>query len=140
MVLDLLFCLFFSVCSCIVCSTSDLWLLLTLWYLETFFYTQDHYTWLFRTIVVIWNMQFDLQLPVQSVPITTKVVSLDPAHGKVYLIQHYVIKFDSDLMQVGGFIHQVTFNNISVIWCQFYWRRNQRKSPTCCKSLTNFIT
>ena len=90
--------------------------------------------------MVTWYMQFDLQLPVQSVPITTKVVSLDPAHGKVYLIQHYVIKFDSDLMQVGGFNHQVTFNNISVIWCQIYWRRNQRKSPTCCKSLTNFIT
>jgi len=27
----------------------------------------------------------------QSLPITTKVVSLNPAHGKVYLIQHYVI-------------------------------------------------
>ena len=23
---------------------------------------------------------------------------------------------------------------------QFYWWRNQRKPPTCCKSLTNFIT
>jgi hypothetical protein len=32
----------------------------------------------------------DLQLFVQSVPIsiTTKVVSLNPAHGEVYLIQH----------------------------------------------------
>jgi hypothetical protein len=30
-------------------------------------------------------------------PITTKVVSLNPAHGKVYLIQHYGIKFVSDL-------------------------------------------
>jgi hypothetical protein len=28
----------------------------------------------------------------QSVPITTKVVSLDPTHGKMYSIQHYVIK------------------------------------------------
>jgi hypothetical protein len=25
----------------------------------------------------------------QSVPITTKFVSLNPVHGKVYLIQHY---------------------------------------------------
>jgi hypothetical protein len=32
----------------------------------------------------------DLQLPVQSVPITTKVVSLNPIHGNVYSIQHYV--------------------------------------------------
>jgi hypothetical protein len=44
----------------------------------------------------------DLQLPLQSVPITTNIVSLNPAHGDVYLIQHYVIKFISDLRQVGG--------------------------------------
>jgi len=34
---------------------------------------------------------------VQSVPITTKVVSLNPVHGEVYSIQHYVIKFVNDL-------------------------------------------
>jgi len=34
----------------------------------------------------------DLQLPEQSVPIATKVVSLNPVHGKVYSIQYYVIK------------------------------------------------
>jgi hypothetical protein len=34
--------------------------------------------------------------------ITTKVVNMIPAHGEVYLIQHYVIKFVSDLRQVGG--------------------------------------
>jgi len=38
-----------------------------------------------------------LVLPVQSVPITTKVLSLNPAHGEVYSIQHCVIKFVSDL-------------------------------------------
>ena len=37
----------------------------------------------------------------QSVPITTKVVSPDPAHGEVYSIQQYVIKFVSDLRQVS---------------------------------------
>jgi hypothetical protein len=47
------------------------------------------------------------QLPVQSVPITTKVVSLKPGrHREVYSIQHYVIKFVSDLRQVSGFLHQ----------------------------------
>jgi hypothetical protein len=35
--------------------------------------------------------------------ITTKVVSSNPVHGEVYSIQHYVIKFVSDLRQVGGF-------------------------------------
>ena len=39
----------------------------------------------------------------QSVPITTNVVSLNSAHGEVYSIQHYMIKFVSDLRQVGGF-------------------------------------
>ena len=34
----------------------------------------------------------------------TKVVSLNPTHGEVYWIQHYVIKFVSDLRQVGGFL------------------------------------
>jgi hypothetical protein len=40
---------------------------------------------------------FNLQLPVQPVPITTNVVSSSPIHGEVYSIQHYVIKFVSDL-------------------------------------------
>jgi hypothetical protein len=35
-------------------------------------------------------------VPVQSVPMTTKVVSSNPVHGEVYKIQHYVIKFVSD--------------------------------------------
>jgi hypothetical protein len=30
------------------------------------------------------------------------VVSSNPAHGEVYSIQHYVIKFVSDLWQDGG--------------------------------------
>jgi len=39
----------------------------------------------------------------QSVSITTKVVTLNPVHGKLYSIQHYVIKFVSDLRQVCGY-------------------------------------
>ena len=45
----------------------------------------------------------DLKLSKQSVPITT-VVSSNPVHDEVYSIQHYVIKFVSDLRQVGGFL------------------------------------
>ena len=45
----------------------------------------------------------DLQLHVQAVPTTTKVVSSNPAHGEVYLIQSYVIKFVSDVRQDGVF-------------------------------------
>ena len=33
--------------------------------------------------------------------IWTNVVSLNPSHGEVYLMQHYVIKFVSDLRQVS---------------------------------------
>jgi hypothetical protein len=46
-------------------------------------------------IVIVW--QLDLQLPLQSVPITTKVLSSKPTHGDMFLMQHYVIKFVSDL-------------------------------------------
>ena len=46
--------------------------------------------------------------PMQSVPTTTNVVSLNSAHGEVYSIQHYMIKFVSDL-QVSGFFQVVRF-------------------------------
>ena len=49
-------------------------------------------TLLLRGAVVLIASELDVQLTVQSVPVSTKVVSLNPAHGKVYLIQHYVIK------------------------------------------------
>ena len=39
----------------------------------------------------------DLQLSMQTVLITTNVVSSNPADGEVYSIQHYVIKFVSVL-------------------------------------------
>jgi hypothetical protein len=52
----------------------------------------------------------DLQLPVQSVSITTKVVSSNPVHGDVHSIQHYVIKFVSFLRQIGGFLRVLRFS------------------------------
>ena len=54
--------------------------------------------------MVVIVLYVDLQLPVQSVPITTKIESSNAVHGKVYSMQHYVIKFFSDLQQVGGFL------------------------------------
>ena len=45
----------------------------------------------------------DLQVPMPSVPITTKVVNSNHVHGELYPIQHYVMKFVSDLWQVGDF-------------------------------------
>jgi hypothetical protein len=46
---------------------------------------------------------------VQSVSIATNVVSLNLAHGKVYLMQHYVINSVSDLLQVCGFLRVFLF-------------------------------
>jgi hypothetical protein len=71
----------------------------------------------------------NLQLPMQSVPITT-LVEFESRLVEVYSIQHYVINFVSDLRKVVVFSgyskHQIgvrvkimvciaTFNNISVI-------------------------
>ena len=39
-----------------------------------------------------------------SVPISTKVVSSNPVHGKVSSIHNYVVKFVSVLWQVSGFL------------------------------------
>ena len=57
--------------------------------------------------VIAWLLDFEL--PVQSVPITTKIVNSNPAHGEVYSIQHYAIKFVSDLQQVSGFLRVLRF-------------------------------
>ena len=51
-------------------------------------------------VVIVWEL--DLILPMQPVPITTNVLSSNPAHGEVYLIQHYMIRFVSDMWQVSG--------------------------------------
>jgi uncharacterized protein with PQ loop repeat len=53
-----------------------------------------------------WSLYF---IHFDSVPITTKVVSSNPVHGEVYSIQHYVIKFVSDLRQVSDFLRVFRF-------------------------------
>jgi hypothetical protein len=55
-------------------------------------------------IISLISWKLDLQLPVKSLPIITKVVSSNPIHNEVYSIQHNVIKFVSDLRQVSGFL------------------------------------
>ena len=46
----------------------------------------------------------------QSVSITTDVVSSNFALCEVYSIQHYVIRFVSDLLQVNGFLRASSTN------------------------------
>ena len=51
----------------------------------------------------------------QPVSVTTNVVRSNPAHGEVYSIQHYVIKFVSDLRQVGDFLNKTDRRDITEI-------------------------
>jgi hypothetical protein len=66
-------------------------------------------------IQVLYNDNYNTQVQIQQglpltdigltiscaiVPTNNKVVSLNPTHGKMYSIQHYVIKFVNDLRQV----------------------------------------
>jgi hypothetical protein len=44
------------------------------------------------------------------VHITTKVLGSNSVHSEVYWIQQYVIKFVSDLLQVGGFLWVLRFS------------------------------
>jgi hypothetical protein len=57
--------------------------------------------------VIVWVL--DLLLRVQSVLITTKVVRSNPVQDEVYSIQHYVIKFVSDMRQICGFLRVLRF-------------------------------
>ena len=57
----------------------------------------------------LYRWLLDLHLPVQSVPITTKVVSSNSLHGEVCSIQHYVITFVSNLRQVCGCFRVLRF-------------------------------
>jgi hypothetical protein len=60
-------------------------------------------------IYLLYLSTHSTQLPMQSVPIITDIVSSNPPHGEVYSMQHYVIKFVSDLRQVGGFLQVLLF-------------------------------
>ena len=53
-------------------------------------------------VMIVW--QLDLQLLMQSVPITTNVVSSNPTDCEVNSIQPNLIKFISDFRQVGCFL------------------------------------
>ena len=52
--------------------------------------------------VFVWKL--DLQLPMQSVPINTDVVSSNLDQGEVYSV-----KFVSDLRQINGFLRVFQF-------------------------------
>ena len=68
--------------------------------------------------VIVW--QLDLQLPVKSVPITTKVVGSIPVYGEVYSIQHYVIKLvtsDRPVVSPGTPVSSTNKADLNDIYC-----------------------
>ena len=64
---------------------------------------------LYLYVSKIFFMWIRLVLLLGTVPITTKVVSSNPLHGEMHTIQHYVIKFVSDLRQVDDFLRVLRF-------------------------------
>jgi hypothetical protein len=72
--------------------------------------------------VIIWEL--DLQLPMQSVPITTTVVSLNPIHGEVYSIQHKLIS--DKVCQWLATDRSVVFSRYrKPIKLKYYWKHNK---------------
>ena len=57
--------------------------------------------------IIVWKL--DLQLLMQSVPITTKVMSSNPAHGEVFSIQHYV-----NIVEITDILLKVALNTITL--------------------------
>ena len=62
--------------------------------------------------MIVW--QLDLQLPMKLVTFTTNVVRSNPAHGKVYLIQHYMTKFVNDRHDIAKKLLKVALNTITL--------------------------
>ena len=84
-------------------------ILVELFYIKPKVVARDMSKYIQQDVMVVIVWQLDLQLPVQSVPITIKDVNSNPAHGDVYSLQHYVVKFVSDLWKVGGFLRILQF-------------------------------
>jgi hypothetical protein len=59
---------------------------------------------------------------VDGFTITTKVVGLNPAHGEVYSIQHYVIKCVSDRHHITETLFKVEVNTVTLVMiCAWDW-------------------
>jgi hypothetical protein len=91
--------------------------------------------------VVVIPCKLDLQLPVQSVHITTEVVILISAHGEVYSIQQYVLNLSvtcdtrwfspstpvsstnkTDCHDITEIVLKVALNTIKQTkFCQCFW-------------------
>ena len=78
-----------------------------------------------EAMVVVMVLWLDKQLPMQSVPITTNVVSSNPTQEGVYLIHHYVINLSVTCIKSVGF-HRLSppIKRIATLWLKYCqkWR------------------
>ena len=71
-------------------------------------------------------MQLALQLPVQSMPITSKIVSYNPAHGEMYSIQHIVINLSATcnrsvvFSEYFGFLRVLLFSPSTLVFSEYF--------------------
>ena len=87
--------------------------------------------------VIVW--QLDLQLPLQSVPISTKVLSLNHVHGEVYSIQSYVIKCFRDFFSPVSSTNQTDLHdslNIAKSGVKYH-KAKQQQIRLCCNNTYN---
>ena len=82
----------------------------------------------------MWNCSLTQQIlshgSMQSVPITTKVVSSNIVHGDVFSIQHYVIKFVSDLVFYGYSTDKTDCHDIAEILLKMALNTITKPLPT----------
>ena len=82
-------------------------------------------SWITQQLIQTYHQySIELQLPRQSVPITTNVVSSIPAYGEAYSIKHYMIKFfqyfgsstnKTDRHDIAEILLKVALNTITPI-------------------------
>ena len=88
--------------------------------MNTLYYIQKLYIYyIYRYIILKTGAVMDSQLPMQSVPITTKYVSLNPTYGEVYSIQQYYV-ISKNVSCTINKMRYVLFELLSVvIFCFF---------------------
>ena len=82
----------------------------------------------------------DRMVVVQSMPIITKRVRSNPVHGEVYAIQHYVIKFVSDLHSFLGVPRFPPPIKLTATILLKYWLSAKPHNPNCNTKCTSFET
>jgi hypothetical protein len=58
----------------------------------------------------------------QSVPITTKVVSTNPVHGEVHSVQHCVIMFITEIVESGVKHHNPNPKKHASLFLIFFYK------------------